>query len=76
MQPDDPRVPAQDIWWLVSRRHVWTPDDEIRADIEQRCPTETDAALIKACGDYAVHCHHENRREFLDVTQGRLSHGE
>jgi hypothetical protein len=58
----DARVPRNDIKWYIARLHVGTADEEIEANIKERCadPAYT-PALIRQSVAYALECHKRNR---------------
>lgn len=66
-------VPQREIFWLMGRIHVGTPDSEVEANIRRRLegnkPTEKQVA---ACIDYALACHRENQELYRKVTSGRF----
>ena len=50
------------IQWLVGRVHVAETDEEVRKMIQLRAKPELfTPGCIKAMGDYAVKCHHDNQ---------------
>lgn len=64
----NPKVPRNDIRWLVSRIHVGTSAVEIESDIRKRCvgPGYTES-IVKQSVAYALECHRRNRDLYCRV---------
>lgn len=61
------------IEYLVGKHHVSTSDDEIKADMSERCAHNKIAPdATKQVLAYAVKAHHKNRDFYCSVMSGRL----
>lgn len=75
----DERLPRTSIEWLMARVHVSTSDDDVAANIRERCvkawkghgltTLETDR-LIKQSIAFAIECHKRNQAFYMRVMGG------
>lgn len=69
-----PEVPAQSIRWLVGKHHVSQFDAVIVADIEKRALANAwPAKAIENAKQYAIYCHHMNRKLYDAVMSGHFN---
>lgn len=67
------KTPKAEIFWIVGRIHVGTPDNEIIDNFRARCKRAgASPQLTSAVIRYALKCHRDNQALYARVTRGGM----